>query len=294
MKKGIIINSIATTLLLSVFSTGIFAQGALTNSTAPSAIKTTAGEATDYVTIGSQLGYQVAKTDFGALAATFPTVFGWRVANSDGTPTAAANYTLYNSVGTGSLTADADATNNSGYFTENQISVYWPTVGTYKLYTTEKVRVTPFCAGTEENLDVNVLARPKVSGWNVTTSPSGCGLTGDILIPFKCDGSRTITVTYTVTYTPLTGTASTSNGTTTVALGATVYGASNQDGTITIPVTGGNFGTYSVQIDEVTDNVTTKSFASYTTASADRPTAPYVFYSLPTPTTSPIQHVTNL
>ncbi|MDP4115601.1 MAG: hypothetical protein Q8903_05675 [Bacteroidota bacterium] len=292
--KSIYSKSLFTIALAWFALAGVFGQGALTNSTAPTAINTTSGEEIDYVTVGSQLQYKVTPTDFGSLGTSFKTIFGWTVTDVSGSAVPGA-YTLYNAAGPGSLTNDADATNNAGYFTENEISVYWPTVGNYKLNTTERVRVTPFCSGNPVSQEVHVLNRPKVTSWNVTTSPTSCGLTGNVSIPFKCNGSRTITVAYSVTYTPLTGSPSApTTGTATVDLGSTVYDATDKDGAITIPVTSTNYGTYSVQITGVTDNVTTKCFSSYTTAAADMPAAAYVFYSLPTPQTQPIQHVTNL
>ncbi|HEX2935974.1 MAG TPA: hypothetical protein VHO72_11520, partial [Bacteroidales bacterium] len=71
-------------------------------------------------------------------------------------------------------------------------------------------------------------------------------------------------------------------------------------GSITYNVVSGS-GKYEIEIVNITDKITEKSFGALAAndparnaTSTDLPAAPYTFYSLPTPTTSKIQHITNL
>jgi hypothetical protein len=164
------------------------------------------------------------------------------------------------------------------------------------------------CSGATEDLSVVVVAEPTVV-WNNGGSLrlGGCGVAGtSIGIPVTVTGTDRFQLTYTQDYIDLTGASTVTGPVTTGNLGASDIFAdfTNTENidmyTLAIPLA--TYGRYEITISAVTDRISRKSLNNYVTETAtygdqdpgDFVTTTMIVYSLPTPTTGQIQHVTNL
>jgi hypothetical protein len=248
----------------------------------------------DYVTVGSTMPYEVTGFDWGTLSGVVTPLFNWSV-----TGTGTSN--LYKADGSTSLAADADF---AGFYPDKSISIKWGTAGTYTINVAERGKFTSTAScpdATPETLPITVLAWPKVD-WGTITDPTACGV-ASVSLPLTVKGSKSITVSYDVYYTAL------ATGSTEQKLTATpatqTYTNTGYDVAVTSPtldytVVNGT-GKYRIVITNIQDKITEKSFgalgatdASRNAIAADLPLAGVTFYSLPTPVTSPIQHIKNL
>ncbi len=281
---------LATIIILLVAVVGMNAQVALTSSGTASAVKTDAGESPEYVTINSVMPYQVPSTDWGNLSSQIFSAYGWTVT---------AGGELYKRNGN----ALVDVTGNAGFYTDNQINIRWTALGDQTVSVTEKSIITATnaagCSGAAETLPVKVLPWPTVA-WGTITNPSGCNV-ASVSLPLTLKGSQSITVYYDVYYTSLTAAETKVNGATPLEQ---VFTNSGYDVAVTTPnlsyTLANGAGAYRIQIVNIRDKVTEKSFGGLGQTDAARNAvasampADYTFYSYPTPTTQPIQHITNL
>jgi hypothetical protein len=287
MKKMTMLRSIATLAFLVVVGMNLSAQVTGTGIMVPTGA---APQDVDYVTINSTIPYQVTAYDWAGLSSVMQSAFQWTV-SADGTI----------SKQDGSALSTIGAT---GYASDNAVGIKWTNTGSKTISLTEIGQVISTgnltsCAGTPVTLTVNVLPRPVIT-WNAAgADPSGCGLATAIIPVHYTDGSKTITVTYDVYYTAL-ATGSPRTKVNAIALTATLNTTAgaydlSENNAFTYTVANGG-GKYEIQITNITDLVTSKSFSvgGYTALAAELPATTYTFYSYPTPTTAPIQHIQNL
>lgn len=289
MKTTNFLKTIAVVVALATISMSSIAQVTGTGTL----IAKTAGapDNVDYVTVGSVVPYKVTPYNWLGLAASMnASSFQWAMT----TGVSGTDWTLYKADGTTALPFVGP---NS---TESDITIKWLLEGSYTINVAEKSnpKVGTGCVGNVENLPINVIPHPKAM-WAAFTDPSGCGLTGPINVPVTCAGSSTITVSYSVVYTPAaTGVAGAPS-----ALTATVAaGGYNQTGkALNLPVTLSGDGKYDVTITGVVDPISEKSFGLLAASNAlrngasgtDYSATTVTFYSYPTPVTNPIQHLQN-
>jgi hypothetical protein len=196
---------------------------------------------------------------------------------------------------------------------DSLVSVKWPLAGTYRLTVKENPGAVAtgyptLCPSVPYAMDVKVLNRPTVA-WNGTTPVAGgCGVSGGtpITVPIDLKGIGQWEVDYTVQYFNLANQEVTVAGITRAASEPAVLlgAASNKnDGTalanqsllsISIPAdkSTGDYGKYVITITSISDRISRKS--GIPSEATDIPSVSYTIYSMPTPTTQPIQHIKNL
>lgn len=241
----------------------------------------------DTVTIGSVMPYQVTgDLNFHALRrqGLFDfSNFNWSLTGG----TAGTNYELRDKTGNASTTPAAKDT---------VIGVQWITTGSYQV----NVQESPVpasgmpaisCTGSTENLNVLVVARPVLT-WPTPANTGGCNVAGTTVnIPVNVAGTGQYEITYKIDYTNLSGTTTTKVASgTKVTLGNYKPGAQTLNLTYAIPA--GEYGTYNVTIENLSDRISRKSGVA--TLAADRPSTTFKIYSYPAPATQPIQHIKNL
>ncbi|HEY4788177.1 MAG TPA: gliding motility-associated C-terminal domain-containing protein [Bacteroidales bacterium] len=212
------------------------------------------GEDIEYVSIGSIMPYKVSPFNWGTLASFMnPSIFKWWLnGNTTG-------YELLKSDGITPLTLLPPP--NHVYYPDSSISIHWIKTGKYTIRVHEKSmpkNITNSCDPGEDiqTLDVVVADRPSVA-WNGPTSENICNLTNNTHeIPVLLKGSKQITVTYQIIYTPQTGLQPIISNQT------VVFDIKKNDTTATdnvqINVPSKNYGTYEVIITGITDKVATK------------------------------------
>lgn len=213
---------------------------------------------------------------------------------------------------TWSATAAATATINQATTSDSLVTISWPKAGTYRLSVTENPGAVAsgypaLCTSVPYAMDVKVLNRPTVTWNGATPVKGGCGVNGNtITVPIDLTGIGQWEVDYTVQYFDLANQEVNVAGITrdaseaAVPMGAT---SNKNDGSaltnqtllsITIPAASavGAYGKYVITINSISDRISRKSGIS--SIAADVPAGSYTIYSMPTPTTQPIQHIKNL
>jgi hypothetical protein len=287
----------------------------------------------DMVTVGSKMPYQVTPDPTVAAMVDnvtfFPSVFNWTVTGVGNALELPASHTGLtpddNANGTPVY---------AGFFKESSVAVQWgATVGDYTISVSEQAQNNaglPACAGAAVNLDAWVMAKPIVSfdeaatplvngTLNIIGTPNdgilgGCGLSGaspvDVLLAVDLTGTDQYQVSYKTDYYPLIGApvmgsfaftpTKFDDGTHTFlsvsgpASPNTGTVSNNNEIKVTIPAN--TYGKWVVTLQGVNDRVSRKSFSALPTPDLGTvgATASLTIYSMPTPTTQPIQHVTNL
>jgi hypothetical protein len=211
-----------------------------------------------------------------------------------------------------------------GFYNDTIISVDFPATGNFVLTVAERsvsnvAGVTGCLDATPEDLNITVVAAPTVvynNGGTYVMGGCGADIAANNNIPLTVAGCNTLQVTYRIDYTNLSGTTSAL-----VATGTMMQDGDNADFTtgwgalsvsqgpsnIAIPfnITNGNYGTYTVTLEGVTDRIERKSLdavASYGEIGLaggipgnDLTVGRQLkIYALPTPSTRPIRHITNL
>lgn len=312
---------LTTGLFTLAFSTSAFAQ-LTTSHTASSTDTTTAGEKPNVVTVGARVPFATQSSlaiwqlqAQGVLASQ--SVWKWQITNNT-TPAA----TFYASDGSSALT---DATNDLGvedltglgFYKDSAISIDFPAVGTIDLWVTERtvsnISGITGCEGDIEHLSVQVVNAPTVVFNDADRIMGGCGAdvaaNNDIPITVSGNGNFTgngLEVTYKIDYTDLSGNTSNVVPSTVIndnggALTGWVQFSVNQGPTNTVipfNIPDGNYGTYTVTLAAVTDEVSRKTLDAVT--GYDTQGLPPVaqrtlkIYALPTPNTQPIKHIQNI
>jgi len=273
----------------------------------------------DYVTIGSRVPYYVqtdpviqAMTDAGTMKQS---IFRWFVTTAADVTIPGIGILKYDGTAATQYDAFRNVQAGTGYY-DNEISIVWSTgqgfaAGTqYKVKVAEKsVTLSSTIQGCEdatpEELNVFVLARPTVAFDG--TEGGGCGINPgtDFYVPLTVTGLGNWEVTYTVSYN---GGAAGAPQTYTLNLAApavtdatviaesttprTAAGTptSGTDG-LRVSLPAGQYGYYDVTITNITDRISRKSQDALAAQGA---AGSYRIYVVPTPTTSPIQHLKNL
>jgi hypothetical protein len=298
MKKTNFLRSIATIAMFLVAGMGVFAQiTSPSNVTTPKVIGGL--DSMDFATVGSVMPYQV--TPDAAIANMVTngmmnaSVYHWTVSGG---------VALSQWAG-GALTQPTAPDNVADYYTQNQVAAAWASAGIYTLTVAEKSRPLfglTGCEGNSQYLYVRVVNRPTVAFPAAADTVGGCGIAGtNVVVPVNLTGTDAWQVTYqidTINMTGGSGTfqasgASANLGTST--LSATTYANTENAVTLTTVAVPANFyGRMLVSITAVSDHISRKSGVSSTAADVPAVAARFVIYSLPTPVTQPIQHVTNL
>jgi len=305
-------------LLMLALSTSAFAQ-LTTDHLANSTDTTSPGEAPNVVTVGARVPFATQSTlpiwqlqKQGVLAPQ--SVWKWQI-NGPGT-------TFYAADGTSSLTP---ATNDlgvedltgHGFYKDSAISVDFPATGIFKLYVTERtvsnISGITGCEGNKDSLRIQVVDTPTIVFNDLDRIMGGCGAdvapNNDIPITVSGNGYFSATgglwIKYKIDYTNLTGVTS-------PLLSDTIkdgvshftswaqFSVNNPPTNTVIPfnITDGNYGTYTVTLEAITDEISRKTLN--TKSGYDTQGLPPVaqrtlkIYALPTPTTQPIKHIKNV
>jgi hypothetical protein len=291
-----------------LFVAYVNADAQLTTTAGATAIETDADEATDFVTIGSRMPYEVTRdATISALVTAnpgvfSPSVFRWAVAG-------AATGALEQQAG-GGLTA-APAPDAATHVTQNQVAVHWTGLGAATISVYEKSQnlvSLPACEdATAEDLNVRVVALPTLSfieksGVIYDNIMGGCSVDGTgIAIPVSTTGTDLWGMTFHVRHYTLAGAAIPADDvdSTTASLGAKdlfTDGFANLDSftmyTLNIPAA--SYGYYDITVTSVTDRISRKSLNTPAQDPGTPTGATLRVWSLPTPVTSPVRHKTNL
>lgn len=310
-------------LFMLTLSTAAFAQ-LTTSHLANSTDTTTAGEKPNVVTVGARVPFATESTlsiwqlqAQGVLASQ--SVWKWQITNN--TSPAAA---FYAADGSSALTA---ATNDLGvedltglgFYKDSAISIDFPATGTIDLWVTERtvsnISGITGCEGDIEHLQIQVVNAPTVAFNDPDRIMGGCGAdvaaNNDIPITVSGNGyfsapNGGLQITYKIDYTDLTGNTSNLVPSTVIndnagALTGWAQFSVNQGPTnavIPFNITDGNYGTYTVTLEAVTDEISRKTLdavSGYDTQGLP-PVAQRTLkiYALPTPNTQPIKHIQNI
>lgn len=242
--------------------------------------------AVDTVTVGSVMPYQVSgDVNFHALRkqSLFDfSDFTWSLSGG----TAGTDYDLRNLSGNASSSPAAKDTT---------VSVKWLKTGPFKVNVQEKpVPATGMpaisCNADVEEMDVLVVARPTLA-FPASAMTGGCGVAGTTVnIPVNVTGTGQYDVTYSIDYTPLTGSGSNKVTSKLVTIGSYQPGAQSLN--LTYDVTAGEYGVYTVTIEKLSDRISRKSGVA--TLATDIPSTTFKIYSYPAPNTNPVTHIRNL
>lgn len=309
-------------LLMLALSTSAFAQ--LTTDHLANSTDTTlaTGEYPNLVTVGARVPFATQSTLpiwqlqwQGVLAPQ--SVWKWQITNGPG------GTTFYAADGTSSLTP---ATNDlgvedltgMGFYKDSAISIDFQNVGTLDLWVTERtvsnISGITGCEGNIEHLPIQVVNAPTIVFNDADRIIGGCGAdvapNNDIPITVSGNGYFSATgglwITYKIDYTDLTGATSTLLPSTTIndgdefSTGWAQFSVNNPATNTVIPfnITDGNYGTYTVTLEAITDEISRKTLN--TKFGYDTQGLPVVaqrtlkIYALPTPTTQPIKHIQNV
>jgi len=307
-------------LLMLALSTSAFAQ--LTTDHLANATDTTQpGEAPNVVTVGARVPFATQSAPSiwqlqkqGVLASQ--SVWKWEIA-----PTGPS---FYAANGTSNLTA---ATNDLGvedltglgFYKDSAISVDFPATGIFKLYVTERtvsnISGITGCEGNKDSLRIQVVNAPTIVFNDLDRIMGGCGAdvaaNNDIPITVTGNGYFSSTgglwITYKIDYTDLTGATSNLLPSTTIndgdefSTGWAQFSVNNLATNTVIPfnITDGNYGTYTVTLEAITDEISRKTLntkSGYDTQGLPAVVAERTLkiYALPTPTTQPIKHIKNV
>ncbi|MCX7986695.1 MAG: hypothetical protein N2662_07135 [Bacteroidales bacterium] len=311
-------------LLMLALSTSAFAQLTTTH-VANSTDTTTAGEKPTVVTVGARIPFATESSTpiwqlqaQGVLASQ--SVWKWQITNGPG------GTTFYAADGVSALTP---ATNDLGvedltglgFVKDSAISIDFQNVGTLDLWVTERtvsnISGITGCEGDIEHLSVQVVNAPTVAFNDADRIMGGCGAdaapNNDIPLTVSGNGYFSapasgggLRITYKIDYTNLAGVTTPEVPTTTVNDGDEIttgwaqFSVNNGPTNIVIPfnISNGNFGTYTVTLEAVTDEVSRKTLDAV--PGYDTQGLPVVaqrtlkIYALPTPNTQPIKHIQNI
>jgi len=310
MKTKNLFKMIVGALLCTTISFSASAQ--LTTAHTTSVDKSAPNEGTDYVTKGATVPYQISSSvpiyqliGQGVLVSS---VYNWSIG---------AGPAMHQSDGSTALVAVANKGTEvglpAGFYNDTAISISFPATGPFTLSVHERsvsnVAGVSGCAdGVGVTLPIQVTNRPAVI-FNSVAKIGGCGadVAANNNIPITISGSNSPIVTYKIDYTSLAGVTtplvpSTPVNDATLSSGWAAFSVDNPATNVVIPfnITDGNFGTYVVTLQAITDRISRKSLDKAVAGAQDLgdvvlsgPTT-LTIYAYPTPVTQPIKHVTNL
>jgi hypothetical protein len=314
---------VVTTAIVTVALSGSGFAQLTTAHIANSTDTTTPGEKPNVVTVGARVPFATQSSSSiwalekqGVLAPQ--SVWKWQIS-----PTGP---TMYASDGTSSLTtpgllgAENIGVVAPGYVSDSAISIDFPALGNFGLYVTERsvsnIPGITGCEGNVQHLAVQVVSAPTIVFNDADRIIGGCGadIAADNNIPITVSGNGPFStngglhITYNITYKDLAGTTSNIVPTgTIIADGGSEFSTGwaqfsvNQGPTnthINFNITDGNYGTYTVTLEAITDEVSRKTLE--TKAGYDTQGLPVLaqrtltIYALPTPTTQPIKAIKNI
>jgi hypothetical protein len=298
--------------LLAVVSVSVFAQPYPTGNYSPSSWITdsvTANNITEYVTVDSRMPYMIVPDanirkliDQGVF---FPSGFFWRAALS----TNAWATTECVLTDTSSVALSADPHSGANYYLDSVIMVEWAATGTYRLWHAEKsnsnVAGLTGCESDMSSLQVVVVGLPTVAFIDPDRILGGCSVAGtSINVDVHITGTDLRRVVYSSTYKGLSGSAAAYYSADTLVGVSNLFtdGTSNpEDVTMSVlSIPAATYGTWEYTITGISDRVSRKSLSRVAgngaTAGTEYPLATTTLkvYSLPTPTTKAIRHITNL
>jgi hypothetical protein len=300
-------------VIMAIITISLNAQ--LTTNRLTTVDESVANEATDYVTVGARVPYQISGdvNIWGMQTVFTSSVYHWSITGG---------IALFRINGTTALTGTEVTTKGTedltggGFYNDTIISADFPSTGNYTLSVFERsvsnnATMTGCADLTPEDLNITVVANPTFVFDDADRITGGCG--ADVLannnIPVTLSGCNTLQITYGIQRTSPTGVVSNpvaagtllqdgDNATFTTGWGALSVSNGNTNIAIPFNITDGDYGTYVVTIQGVTDRISRKSLntlASYETIGlpvvAQRT---FTIYALPTPSTSPIRHISNL
>jgi hypothetical protein len=250
--------------------------------------KNNGGENPEYVTVGSIMPYKVSPYDWGSLSPFMdPSIFKWWLNGN------ATGYVLLKSDGITALTLLPPP--NHDYYPDSAISIQWVKTGNYTIRVNEKSMPKPGMMscdkpGDFQTLDVVVANRPTIA-WDGATLKGGCNLDNTTQnIPVIVKGSKQITVTYDIIYTPQKGAPdSTKNLTATFN---TINNDKSVNDSIQISIPKGNYGKYEIVIKGITDKISAK--CGIPSQNTDYPSTKYTIAVLPIMETGSIEFVKEL
>jgi hypothetical protein len=260
----------------------------ITSTSAEFNTKKNAGDTVEYVTAGSVMPYKVTPYDWGSLSSFMnPSIFKWWLNGN------ATGYALLKKDGVTPLTLLPAP--NHDYYPDSAISIQWIKTGAYTIRVSEKSIPKPGITscdkpGDFQTLDVVVANRPTIA-WDGATLKGGCSLDGTTQnLPVIVTGSKQVTITYAIIYTPQKGPADTTrNQSKTFMVPKNV--ASIND-TIHIPIPKGNYGKYEIAITGIADKISVK--CGIPAQASDYPSNKYTIAVLPALETGEIEFVKEL
>jgi hypothetical protein len=245
-------------------------------------------DSAEYVTVGSIMPYKVSPFNWGSLTPFMnPSIFKWWLNG---------NATGYNMLKSGGITPLVPLPPpNHVYYPDSSISIQWVKTGKYTIRVNEKslpkAGITSCDNASDiQTLDVVVADRPTVA-WDGSTTKGGCSLDNTTqAVPVLLKGSKLMTITYILVYTPQTGTPDTLSDQT--ANFNLAKNDTTSSGSIQIIIPQGNFGKYEITITGVTDKIATK--CGIAPLPSDFPSEKYTLAVLPALETSPVKFVKEL
>lgn len=308
--------ALATVVSINV---SVFAQ-LTTTKFATSSDTTTTGETVNYVTVGARIPFATNTTgaihQLIAQGILVGSAWKWQITNGPGgTSIYAANGS---SVTDPVTTWGEEDLTGLGYVKDSIISIDFQNIGSLDLWVTERtvsnISGITGCEGDIEHLAVQVVAAPTIAFNDVDRIMGGCGadVATDNNIPITVSGNGYFSttgglqITYKIDYTDLTGTTTTHVPSTIIKDGVDFStgwsqfsvnnGPTNTDINFNIP--DGNYGTYTVTLEAITDEISRKSLDAVIgyESSGLPPLAQRTLkiYALPQPNTQPIKHIKNI
>ena len=250
--------------------------------------KKNSSDTIEYVTLGSIMPYKVSPFNWGSLASFMdPSIYKWWLNGN------ATGYNLLKPDGITPLNPLPPP--NHVYYNDSSISIQWIKTGKYTIRVNEKSMpkpgITTCDKGSDiQTLDIVVADRPTVA-WDGPTLKGGCGMDNATqYVPLLLKGSKEITITYTLDFTPQTGTV------TTLANQSVNFTVTKNDdttsGSIPITIPQGNYGKYEITITAITDKISSKCGIS--SQPSDIPSSKYTLAVFPMLESTPIKFVKEL
>ncbi|HOK99134.1 MAG TPA: hypothetical protein PLD12_08355 [Bacteroidales bacterium] len=308
-------------LFMLTLSTAAFAQLTTSHLANSTDTTTTAGENPNVVTVGARVPFAIqSSSDIwqlqkqGVLASQ--SVWKWEMPNN----TASAQ--LYDKDGNNLLSTFSDTLGQEdfssipGFYLDSVISIDFPATGNVTLQVTERtvsnISGITGCEGDIEHLQIQVVNAPTVAFNDADRIMGGCGADQSFdSIPLTVTGNGYfasnggLAITYKIDYIDLAGdttnlVSTTIKDTAGVFTGWAQFSVNNgsTDVFITYDLPDGQYGTYTVTLLAVTDEISRKTLDAL--ADYDKQGLPPVaertlkIYALPTPNTQPIKHISNL
>lgn len=304
-------------ITFAIMTTGAFAQ-LTTNHHPYSTDTTTAGETVNYVSQGARVLFATSEDpNIDALitqGVLVPSAWKW---TSSG-----VGIQFFQSDGLSDTsevtTAGVEDLTGEGLVYDSLIAIDFPNLGTVDLYVRERSisnisGITGCWDNTPEHLPIQVVSTPTIVFNDADRVMGGCGADQDPNndIPITVSGSGPFTtalrIAYNIYYTPLTGAGSYVVADSTIIedgtgfnTGWANFSVNNPATNTNIPfnITDGNYGTYTVTLQAITDVISRKTLDASTgfetnglPGAAQRTLR---IYALPRPSTQPIKHIQNL